>query len=457
MKHLKILAISLSLLLASVGCSDELHDQSGGSVTGKIREVEITFNLGVNAGLQTRTQRPLESSDNWQRVSNMRIYVFRSETEGNDADYTYYKPDVYDVQTGQTIKKDYFNVEQFGGKGDVIWGQNGEEDEEHSYSIKPLLPEGHYKFLAIGRDDITETDNSKIVISDPNLDFPEEYPEEFVDHINQQERENVKALELSPKWEEGKTSLDKALLRSSQYRASEVFSGCSENIYVNEKSKGFQKRIELKRTVAGILLYVKNVPKKAVAMATIKQVDEWNDEIEVVIKDNEYPVDQIGIASVAYSRDVTLSERQPTGNSVLNASWSIPFYTSYVGGKPNNEGRLLSGNFVIPQPIHDKVLDIGDEKLANALYLVYYTNSHEGGGNQLTAFHWRAIRCVSDNGEAHIGDAYKFPIQANHFYSLGEKNKDTDKPIDLGEEDGVELTITVHADWENVGDYGLED
>lgn len=40
-----------------------------------------------------------------------------------------------------------------------------------------------------------------------------------------------------------------------------------------------------------------------------------------------------------------------------------------------------------------------------------------------------------------------FPIQANRFYSLGIKNKDTDEPIDLGGTDG-KLIIRVDGSWQ---------
>ncbi|MCD8317468.1 MAG: hypothetical protein LUC45_00775 [Paraprevotella sp.] len=441
------------------GCShDEIPDHPEFDATNKESKVEITFDVNVDAGAQTRSQRPLESSDDWQRISDMRIYVFRSTTGGDDnRTYTYYKPDVYDGTTETAIsKKDYFYVAPFGGKGDVIWGQNGETDEEHSYSINPLLPTGYYyKFLAIGRDDVTEADHSEIVLTDPNLNFTDGYPEEFVNHINQLDEGGISS-DYSIQWEEGQTTLDKALLRSSQYQAAEVFSGCSGSIHVTDDEKVFQEQIESRRMVAGILLYVENVPAQATAMATITSSNAGNEEL--IKKGNTYPVDAVGIVPVTYSKDVTVVDRTPAGNTALNYSTeNIPFATPYVRAYTQNADgrhRLLAGSFIIPQGAPDKSLTIGSEEWGNTLYLVYYTNGAKTGENQKIPISWHIIKCTTDDIPAtsgnettsHQGDAYKFPLYANQIYCLGRKNQTEDQPIDLSKV-GAEITIQIDPFW----------
>lgn len=95
MKHFKTWIISLPLLWISVGCSDELAGDPVGDVAGKLHEVEITFNMGVNAGLHlsgrsanmpiantTKSNtsvkpRELTTWEPAQQVNDMRIYVFR--------------------------------------------------------------------------------------------------------------------------------------------------------------------------------------------------------------------------------------------------------------------------------------------------------------------------------------------------------------------------------------------
>lgn len=128
MKHFKTWIISLPLLWISVGCSDELAGDPVGDVAGKLHEVEITFNMGVNAGLHlsgrsanmpiantTKSNtsvkpRELTTWEPAQQVNDMRIYVFRcSEKEGKDGDYTFYVPT--DLENAG---KDYYDVSEKG-------------------------------------------------------------------------------------------------------------------------------------------------------------------------------------------------------------------------------------------------------------------------------------------------------------------------------------------------------
>ena len=364
----------------------------------------------------------------------MRIYVFRSQTGGNAAGYTYYKPEVYDALTGIIAKQDYFHVDQFGGKGEDIWGDSGEADEQHNYEIKPRLPIGyHYKFLAVGRDDIAE---------------------------GEPEGQDV-VLSFTSSWTEGHTTLEAASMRSSQIYVTELFSGYNdEDIYIGTDSKAFKTSIELQRAVAGILLYVKNVPKEIPAEITVEQDGETGTGIiidDLIKQGSVYPVDYIGIAPVAHSDEVGLADKSSRGETILNekkieisgqymtTSAVIPFADAYVmaeRGKADAEGRLLAGNFVMPQRVYDKSLNVDSDQLSNTLYLVYYTGKVINGIKVPVPVRWRTIRCASD---VHT-DVYQFPLTANHFYSLGKKHSDIDEPVDL-EEAGSEITIQIDPFW----------
>lgn len=95
------------------GCSEDgvVPDVGQGTdVPEGMHEVEVTFNMGTSGDIQTRSvSRPVISSDNWQRVSNVRIYVFRSENGGEDnSSYTYYKPSVRQADGTILNEQPYF-------------------------------------------------------------------------------------------------------------------------------------------------------------------------------------------------------------------------------------------------------------------------------------------------------------------------------------------------------------
>ena len=507
MRILKMLICTLPLAWAFAGCSEDgvVPDVGQGTdVPEGMHEVEVTFNMGANAGLQTRATaapRPLESSDNWQRVTNMRIYVFRSETESDDnSNYTYYKPTI----NGQ--EKDYLYVSDFyktklDENGDIsnIWGDEADEseNEEHTVTAKLGLEDGFYKFLAVGRDDILEDnpDISQIRMTDPNLNYPEDYSVQFLNDIEETEGKSTRDFnKKDPQWTEDETTLKKVFLRSSAYSCSELFSGISEaKVHITQETKGFSSSITLNRAVAGILMYVKNVPIKYEAMASIPEYDDWGDPTgNGTQQGKEYVVSKIGICPSQYSRDALLVNNKDK-KSIEDLVWDPKpntdlksyFVISDIDRKPTEEetqqgyynGTFLAGDFVVPQlepTPSDKVL-VGEEEieLTDKLYLVFYANDPQTiGANGDFPIYWIPIKCVTDytynpdndnytESEHPTESAYNFSLDANSFYSLGKKNYATeeDEPIDLKPEEGGDynLVITVNPDWDWKGELEWAD
>lgn len=527
MKQLKTILFSLPLVLAAVGCSQEELLPDGGTGTGAsegLHEVEVTFNMGTNSGIQTRAvSRPVISSDNWQRVSDVRIYVFQSKLGGNDALYTYYKPTV-EGKVVDYIYVDEFSKDENWGNDDEneynlkvpVWGDDNDAEkdlEQHLLTKKiQMAADFHYKFLVIGRDDISEGDVNKIVLTEPTMQ-ENDYPSSFF-----AEDKSKTLLDWSTTFKKGKTALNKVILRCGDNtgQATEVFRGISEDIYVTEESQGFTRSIELKRSVAGVLMYVKNIPTSIKAQYNVAiEDDEWGDRETVVKAGKSYTVSNIAIGTIAYSRDVNVYNNQPDGKRAQNANvtkhvvdyynfsrrygdtgeflTSFPTNTEdgytyykidhstdqYVEDRTLCDNSVLAGGFFLPQDAPTEELQIyGDEDdeniltLDGTLYLVFFT---QFSGSSYP-FYWIPIKCEYDytyNDDTddytglteHAGDAYKFPIKANCFYSLGSRNykKNINEPIDLkkhfDKEEGGDnkLVITVYPNWDWKGELEWAD
>ena len=457
MKHLFLPAIFIFSVLLSACSAEEAPE--GVVIDGeRLYEVDLAFDLTVDPSTSnTRASRPLESSDCWQRVSDVRIYVFRSES-GEDGSFYYYYPTVYNQTTDATSRQPYFSVEDFANKGDSNWDDHISGNETHTYQVTPLLGKGYYRFLAVGRDD-----------------EPASSP-------------------LSITWKEGATEWGDALMENTAGypRVTEIFSGYpTEEGSADVKTlalsgeKYFHETITLHRAVAGVLLHVKNIP------ATLKSDFSWYsiDSPTGVIrqdleKNQEYAVNEVAIVCAGYYPTLDLVSRrwhepkpfQPDASRFFAtrlASISTKGLKQEQGkyGYPIYNGSEPTGNFVFPAKLVDRVFYAdyyGGEKedpehltaFDRSLYLCFYTISRTGAYYPIKMIPIKIARSFIHDPGAHencAGDdvidptGTHFNLVANHMYCLGMRNHgdDTDIPIDL--EDALshpELEITVVGAWQ---------
>lgn len=491
MKQLKAILCSLSFVFAAIGCSqDELTDAATGGSEGNTQQATITFDMGTRAEMQTRAsyvQRPVISSDDWQRVTDVRIYAFVSDSPDGDDNY-YFAPGVF------SGGKDYFYVNDFAKtkndwKEDDVWGdqktqEEAEEVDDEQYTITVSLNvenNKYYKFLAIGRDDISESTT------------------ETIEKENELRGKWSNPTESSTnKWNENTTLATASLTCSAStygIACSEMFSGCSDAVYIKGPEDYGKKTIELKRIVAGVMMYLQNIPSK---------ITSGGEEMNVY---------RVSICPIQYITEVLVAQDMtevtgkpghgmPTGDYTQNENKDYSFDKEYASidvwdgtnfypGIKQEQGedgnfylnatdgnKLLAGNFVLPQA--NTPLESIGKGINKSLYLVFWMTGetqdislrstgtedksiiNQGRGN-LIPLYWIPIKIedsIIDGKEEGVDlkDPYKFPILGNHFYSLGQYNKATgkDEPIDLqphfkkGESITPTLRVISPEEWSDI-------
>lgn len=301
---------------------------------------------------------------------------------------------------------DYVYSEEINGNNFGFNNSTAQGTESHSYTLTDKLTDGTYKFLAVG--------------------YEEGYNTTF------------KALTMTP----DATKLSELLLElNAGHNADEVFSGVSEPVTVSATSTSFNVGVELNRVVAGILGYFKNVP------------------FEIEHEGNMVQVKHVLVNVIKKGTSANLADR--TANGVDEGKYTIIDIdmSSYKKDGDNNwyavaaqsgdvatvENSVLQGAYSLP---------IAAVTSSNTLEVVL---TGESTSTVLKTF------TVKD------GEDTDFAINANHFYSLGQKktdddtnggtpdpgtDDDDDDPIDLSKDQII--TITVNAAWSAIHDLTIE-
>lgn len=305
---------------------------------------------------------------------------------------------------------EYVYSEEITDNGNFGFNNNSSAQgtESHSYTLTNKLADGKYKFLAVG--------------------YEEGYGATF------------KALTMEPT-----TKLSELLLElNSGQNADEVFSGVSDAVTVSATSTSFNVGVELHRVVAGILGYFKNVPfeiENGGKMVQVKHVlvnvikkgtsAKLADRTANGVGESKYTIIDIDMSTYSNSKD---------GN---NNWYSVPAKSGAVATVANS---VLQGAYSLP---------IAAVSGSSTLEVVLT------GENKSTVLKTFKVKEADSND---------FAINANHFYSLGQKktNDDTnggdpdpdpdpddnDDPIDLSKDQII--TITVNANWDTIHNLTIE-
>ena len=301
---------------------------------------------------------------------------------------------------------EYVYSEEINGNNFGFNNSTAQGTESHSYTLTDKLADGTYKFLAVG--------------------YEEGYNTTF------------KALAMTA----NTTKLSDLLLElNAGQNADEVFSGVSEAVTVSATSTSFNVGVELNRVVAGILGYFKNVP------------------FEIENEGKMVQVKHVLVNVIKKGTSAKLADRTPNGVDESKYTIIDIDMSSYLKDEDNNwyavpaktgkvatvENSVLQGAYSLP---------IAAVTSSNTLEVVLTGDK----GTVLKTFK------VKD------ADSYDFAINANHFYSLGQKKTDddtnggdpdpdpepddNDDPIDLSKDQII--TITVNAAWSSIHDLTIE-
>lgn len=394
--------LAASLLMSCSASNDAPDTLADGS-----HAVKLDMRVGVSAGVVTGS-RELDTWDGAQQVNDMRIYVFRcsAEKKGTSEEaYTYCTP----IGT-EAAKNGYYSVDAFNNTEPYYSADHQNMPEQHLYTFEPYLEKGYYyQFLAIGRDDKYAT---KKVLTEPK----------FTENKTKLEDARIALTE------QAKNSAKLGILNTT-----ELFSGILQDentheeapVLVTEETKYFYRTLTASRNVAGLMIYVENIPAQVESNAagdvstvtftpTSLSVVATGITTETLIRQKQAPADA---DSLTYQTLGTIDLTPSNGWSVDTTKNIFKrAEDSQKGWKANS---YMISNFMMPTPEEKMQKSKNLSENETTFYLHYTDGTHHRYDN---------IRL-----SAATGDKFKFPIEANHLYCLGAKSKTVNQPYDLKE------------------------
>ena len=392
--------LAASLLMSCSASNDAPDTLADGS-----HAVKLDMIVGVSAGVVG--SRELDTWDGAQQVNDMRIYVFRcpEDKKGTPEEaYTYCTP----IET-EAPKKGYYSVDAFKNTTPYYSAEHQNMPEQHSYTFEPYLQNGYYyQFLAIGRDDKYATKN---VLTEPK----------FTENVTKLEDARIALTE------EEKNSAKRGILNTT-----ELFSGILQDentheapVLVTEETKYFHRTLTASRNVAGLMIYVENIPAQVESNAagdvstvtftpTSLSVVATGISTETLIRQKQAPADA---ESLTYQTLGTI-DLTPSNGWTVDATENI-FKRAEDSQKGWKANSYMISNFMMPTPEEKMQKSKNSAENETTFYLHYTDGTHHRYDN---------IRL-----SATTGDKFKFPIEANHLYCLGAKSKTVNQPYDLKE------------------------
>ena len=391
--------LDASLLMSCSASNDAPDTLADGS-----HAVKLNMRVGVSAGVVTGS-RELDTWDGAQQVNDMRIYVFRcpEDKKGTSEEaYTYCTP----IET-EAAKKGYYSVDAFNNREPYYSAEHQNMPEQHLYTIKPYLQDGYYyQFLAIGRDDKYATK----VLTEPKFTENETKLEDARIALTEEEKNSAKLGILNT------TELFSGILQDENTKE-------KAPVLVTEETKYFHRTLTASRNVAGLMIYVENIPAQVESNAA-------GDVSTVTFKPTSLSVVATGISTETLIRqkqapaDADSLTYQTLGTIDLTPSngWSVDtkeniFKRAEDSQKGWKANSYMISNFMMPTPEEKMQKSKNLAENETTFYLHYTDGTHHRYDN---------IRLSAATGD-------KFPIEANHLYCLGAKSKTVNQPYDLKE------------------------
>lgn len=393
-KNFLVLGLAAMSLFTVASCSSDDDLQAGMSIGSGDNVITLALNPG-GSGMASRAARPVTSSEAANNVDKVVVKLYRLV----DSNYSL----VSETENGQTI------YEQ-----DVTWSQG---TKTANVTLKHLA-QGSYKLVARGYN------NTSTAVS-----FDEGTPSTTINWTATQSTGDIE----------------------------EVFAG-ELDLTVDAEGKVTadpSKTLTMNRRVAGFLAYFKNIPTK-VDEKVVKSV-------RVVASNKATKYDIIGGTLASYTANASsatvngLDAKSPAEENVL-CEFQMSAATNWNSGAPTDESYTFTTD---DNQVDNSVLDGG--------FIVPF--GKVSGKNTLR------VELVGDGvGQAGVLKTFQvkmpatfttdYDIYVNHFYSIGKKVKsegtggtdpgddDDDKPVDLGSED--EIILSLDDAWDVVNDMVVD-
>lgn len=394
-KNILFLGLAAMSLFTVASCSSDDDLQAGMSIGAGDNVITLALNPG-GSGMASRAARPVTSSEAANNVDKVVVKLYRLV----DSNYSL----VSETENGQTI------YEQ-----DVTWSQG---TKTANVTLKHLA-QGSYKLVARGYNSTPST----------AVSFDEGTPSTTINWTATQSTGDIE----------------------------EVFAG-ELDLTVDAEGKVTadpSKTLTMNRRVAGFLAYFKNIPTK-VGEKVVKSV-------RVVASNKATKYDIIGGTLASYTANAssaTVNGLNAPGVAVENVlcEFQMSDATNWNSGAPTDDSYTFTTD---DNQVDNSVLDGG--------FIVPF--GKVSGKNTL-----RVELMAAGTGADEVVKTYQvkmptsyetsYDIYVNHFYSIGKKVKsegtggtdpgddDDDKPVDLGNED--EITLSLSDAWDVVNDMVVD-
>lgn len=453
MKKGMFFALAASSLLFSACSSDDAVVSTEGQ-NEAVQQIVLQV-ASSGDGLTTRAGRPLYSSQALQTIQNVRVMIYKNETEGGE------KTIVYD--------------KKLNWKESTIYKTNG-HGRQFTISLKgnDRLDAGNYKVMAVGYSDNSDYNYSLDVTSDAALT--------------------------------GTYSDITATLKEGKKEAEEVFAGdAALTINADKKitnlTSGEEDGLDvtLHRQVAGSFGYFQNIPASVngKAAATLRLVVRDKNDVLTFNKFNSsFTANGATGSTIKYYVNGSKSATAPTSDALFKDGangyvlYSIDLTKWFTEGDKNKDGLLnaedtwqhpddvktqvvkgsvFGSNFVIPFKLTSGKSTMELQLLDNAgdIIKTWTVSIPEVNSN-------------TENGNVADESASIFNVVRNHMYNLGVKTSngtptdpdpskptpdpDPDKPTpDPGKDEPEDLTksqnliLKVNDNWETIHKLVLGD
>lgn len=390
MKKNLLFAAAAGVMLFSACSNDEDFINGGGVSDANVSgEITLALNAGGN-GTESRAARPVYSSEAYSEVTNVELKLYK-QSGSNWVDATGVSTD---------LTNGGWSIADWAAQSAVSPGTTDNKTTK-TVKLKNLDKSAKYKLVAYGyKKDLTTalTWSNSVGTATPKAD---------------------KAVE-------------------------EIFAGEKEfSTNANGKISTTPVNVEMRREVAGILGYFKNIPEK-VGETYVKSVRVYASSSNTAYNFPSIKLqNQCGTASASKVTVLTLEIPEDAGVTDGIYTWT--------GKNEENlktvDNSLLGGCFLVPFA-----------KTTDATFTIALCDE---AGNDLKT--WTGVLEKTQTGE---DNTKIFNVNRNYFYSFGKKlkanttgpdpeNPDPDEPIDLSVDN--QATIILNNAWGVIHNMGIEE